>query len=134
GSGYGPRPHALEPFLALLWRPHALIAAFQEGGDAFGEIVSRRPAIAVSAAVGLLDDFIDDAQGSQVVGRDAHGGRGNFLLVDIAPEDFGTAFGWADHVDGMFQHGDDIADSDAQCPATTAFADDDAIDGGTQGR
>ncbi len=106
-----------------------LVDKFAEGFDqihfqAGGHLV----VVAVGGAEGFFDHVVDDAKFVEVAGGELEGAGGVGGKVVTLPEDACAAFG-ADHaVVGELEHGDAVADANAERPAGAAFADHDADD------
>ena len=86
------------------------------------------------AAFGLGDDFIDDAEIAEVLGRDAQRLRGELGLAGIAPQDRGAALRRNHRIDRILEHVHLIAHGDGQRAAGAAFAGDGDDDGHGQAR
>ena len=68
--------------------------------------------VAVSATVGLGNNFVDDAEFAKIRGHDFHGDGSCFRLGGVAPDDGSATLGRNHGVETVFQNVDAIADSD----------------------
>src|SRR5215218_6486286 len=84
--------------------------------------------VAMRSAQRLWNHLIDDAQPQQILRRELQCVGGAFGKLMALPEDAGAAFGANDRVIRELEHGNSVAHADAECPAATPFADDDADD------
>src|SRR3974390_2232768 len=77
--------------------------------------------IAVRSAVGLRDDFVDNAEFLQIVGHDLHGDGRSFGLRGVAPDDGSAAFRRDHGVKAVFENVHFVADGDGERAAGPAF-------------
>src|SRR5258707_4108134 len=67
--------------------------------------------VAVGAAVGFGDDFVDDAEFFKIRGHDLHGDGGGFRLCGIAPDDGCATFPGDYGIEAAFYDIEAVADS-----------------------
>src|SRR6266481_1908048 len=70
--------------------------------------------VAVGAAVGFGDDFVDDAEFFKIRGHDLHGDGGGFRLCGIAPDDGCATFRGDYGIEAVFEDVDAVAESNGQ--------------------
>src|SRR3954447_9686737 len=116
-------------------------ASFGVGGPEIGEVAGDSLAngvdggggVGVGSAIGFGDDFVDDAEGQEIGGGDAHGLGSGSGLTGVVPEDAGTRLGAGHRVDGVFEHEHAVAQADgeraAAAPLTYDGGDDGHVDG-----
>ena len=88
--------------------------------------------VAMGTAQRLFKHVIDNSQSGEIAAGESQGRGGLGGMFVALPQDAGAALG-ADHaVVGVLQHGDAIADADAERTAGAAFTNHDAYDGNAE--
>ena len=90
--------------------------------------------IAMRAAERLLDNIVDHAEPEEIFGCEFQRFRRFVFEVAAFPQDAGATFRTDHAVVRMFEHSDPVADTDTDCAARPAFANDNTDNRRAQGR